>query len=252
MNTAAEESKVVLVTGGSQRIGAAICRKFHQCGYNVIVHYNQSSTNAEALAQELNTTRHRSAATIPADLTDEQQVSTLAKEALECFGSLDTLVNNASGFYPTPFGSVTSAQWQQLMDSNLTAAFFLAQALTAALKKGNGTIVNLIDIYADKPLREYSTYSIAKAGLQAMTRALAIELAPNVRVNGVSPGAILWPENDSNNSSEKSQNNILKNTPLGKTGTAEDIAEAVFFLAADATYMTGEIIKVDGGRALNL
>lgn len=251
MKVGNDECGVVLITGASRRIGASISKKFHAQGFKVIIHFNQSSAEVNHLCDELNADRPGSAAALQADLTCEQQVTTLAEQALKCFGALDVLVNNASGFYPTPFGSVTSSQWHDLMDSNLKAAFFLSQALSEPLKERNGTIVNLIDIYADKPLKNYSAYCIAKAGLQAMTRALAVELAPQVRVNGVSPGAILWV-NDPASTQLDGKNEILKSTPLGKTGAPADIAEAVFFLAVKASYITGEILRVDGGRALNL
>ena len=162
------------------------------------------------------------------------------------------LVNNASGFFPTPLGRVTSSQWHETIDSNLKAAFFLSQALSNPIRERSGAIINLIDIYAEKPLKNYPAYSISKAGLQALTRSLAVELAPQVRVNGVSPGAILWPNNSASTNVDVSENEVLKSTPLGKTGSPDDIAEAVFFLAVNATYITGEVLKVDGGRTLNL
>ena len=246
------QDKVVLVTGAAKRIGAAIAMKFHQQNYNVIVHCNDSLQDADKLVGQLNRSRHNSALTLQADLTQEHQVATLADKALQTFGRLDVLVNNASSFYPTPLGKVNSTQWHDLIDSNLRGAFFLCQNTAHVLREHQGAIVNLLDIYANQPLKNYSVYSIAKAGLQAMTRSLAVELAPEVRVNGVAPGAILWPTLEKDTDAEPSHRSILDSVPLGRTGKPEDIAEAVYFLAAEGTYVTGEIIRVDGGRRLNL
>jgi len=252
VNASEQESKVVLITGASKRIGASVCKKFHENGFKVIIHYNQSSKEALRLAEDLNSIRLESAATVNKDLSSENQVISLAQEAMECFGAIDVLINNASSFFPTPLGSVTSNQWHELLDLNLKAAFFLAQALSLPIQERKGAIVNLVDIYANKPLKHYPAYSISKAGVQAMTRALAIELAPTVRVNGVSPGAIIWPSESGSTQSEVSKKEIINNIPLGKTGSPSDIADAVFFLAVKATYITGEVLRVDGGRALNL
>ncbi|MBL4820472.1 MAG: pteridine reductase, partial [Gammaproteobacteria bacterium] len=227
-------------------------RKFHLNGFNVIIHCNQSVEDAWLLANELNEIRDDSATVLTADLTREEQVLDMAKKVPECFGPLAVLVNNASGFYPTPFGEVTSRQWHDLMDSNLKAAFFLVQALAGQIRQQQGAVVNLIDIYAAAPLKNYAVYSIAKAGLKAMTRALALELAPQVRVNGVSPGAIIWPSGQEGIPLANSKESIIETIPLGRFGAAEEIAEAVLFLAVGASYVTGETIRVDGGRALNL
>jgi len=246
------QHKVVLVTGGAKRIGAAITQKFHDQGYNVLLHCNDSLQEAGRLAGQLNHNRQNSALVLQADLTRDYQVSSLAEQAVQAFDRLDVLVNNASTFYPTPFGKVDSTQWNELVDSNLRGAFFLCQALATALRAQQGAIVNLLDIYADQPLQDHPVYSIAKAGLQAMTRSLAVELAPDVRVNAVAPGAILWPEQDKDTTSDPAHESILSTVPLDRMGEPQDIAEAVYFLAADASYVTGEVIRVDGGRRLNL
>ncbi|MEZ5490493.1 MAG: pteridine reductase [Gammaproteobacteria bacterium] len=251
MNETAVEP-VVLITGAAKRIGLAITQKFHEHGYKVLVHCNDSLQEAGQLAGQLNRSRQNSAMVIQANLTRDQEVLTLARQATLAFGRLDVVVNNASTFYPTPLGTVTSSNWDELTDSNLRGAFFLCQALADEIRQNHGSIVNLLDIYAERPLKNYPVYSIAKAGLQAMTRSLAIELAPNVRVNGVAPGAILWPEHEQDETATAAQQAVLDQVPLGTTGTPGDIAEAVFFLATGASYMTGEVIRVDGGRRLNL
>lgn len=247
------EGKAVLVTGAGHRIGACIARAFHQRGLRVLIHYNRSRAAALALAQELNLRRESSAAILRADLTSEVDVRRLGAEVLGIFGRLDVLVNNASSFYPTEFGRSTEEQWQDLIDSNLRGAFFLSQALSEELKEKGGSIINIIDTHANRPLAGFPIYSVAKAGLKAMTRSLAIELAPWVRVNGVSPGAILWPpslEDDSDPEVLKKREETLQKIPLGHLGDPKDIAETVCFLASDASYVTGQVIKVDGGRSL--
>ncbi|MCB1672069.1 MAG: pteridine reductase [Gammaproteobacteria bacterium] len=242
----------VLITGAAKRLGAAMALEFHRQGYDLIIHCNDSLQEAGQLAGQLNHRRRNSAMVLQADLTREQEVATLARQAPLAFGRLDVLVNNASAFYPTPFGQVSGHDWDALVDSNLRGAFFLSQSLAGCLSQRQGAIVNLLDIYAEHPLKNYPVYSIAKAGLAAMTRALAVELAPQVRVNGVAPGAILWPEHEQDASAIAAHQAILDKVPLGTTGSPGDIAAAAFFLAARATYMTGEVIRVDGGRRLNL
>ncbi len=248
------QTPVVLVTGAAKRIGAAIVQKFHQQGCKVIIHCNRSQIDAQALQSLLCSQRANSATIISADLLLESDRDRLAQKALESFGRLDVLVNNASTFYPTVFGTVTEPQWNELLDSNLRAAFFLCQAFKDELQLRNGAIINLVDIHADNPLKHHSVYNIAKAGLKAMTKSLAKDLAPEIRVNGVSPGAILWPQNlegKSDKAVEDAKKDILSQIPLGHLGTPDDIAEAVYFLARKASYITGQVIRVDGGRALS-
>lgn len=247
------EDKVVLVTGSGKRIGAAIVRGFHCRGYRVLIHYNHSREEALALEKLLNEQRAASAETLRADLTSAVDVERLALEAQEAFGRLDVLVNNASSFYPTWFGEVKATDWDDLIDSNLRASFFLSQFLSEEIRRRKGAIINLVDTHADRPLAEHSVYSIAKAGLKAMTKALAEELAPDVRVNGVSPGAILWPQSleDAEDPEVQARRKaIIKAIPVGRLGDPDGIADAVIFLALDATYVTGQVIKVDGGRSL--
>ncbi len=242
---------VVLVTGAARRIGAVIAQTFHHHGYAVIVHCNNSLQAAGQLAGQLNRAREGSALVVQANLARETEVATLASQAAAAFGRIDVVVNNASTFYPTPLGQVSATDWGALIDSNLRGAFFLCQSLAGSLRQQHGAIVNLLDIYVERPQKNYPVYSIAKAGLAAMTRSLAAELAPEVRVNGVAPGAILWPEHD-DDAQQSTQQAILDRVPLGRTGTAGEIAATVYFLAAQASYVTGEIIRVDGGRRLNL
>jgi pteridine reductase len=218
------------------------------------VHYHRSQAEAMQLVDQLNAKRPDSARALPADLTRADQVQRLAKEARQAFKRLDVLVNNASSFYPTAFGSSTTEQWDDLVDSNLRAAYFLSQSLRQELLSRRGAIVNLVDTHADRSLPGYPIYSIAKAGVKAMTHALATELAPHVRVNGVSPGAILWPpalQDDSDPVVLEKRTRALAGIPLGALGKAQDIADLVCFLALEADYVTGQVIKVDGGRSLN-
>lgn len=239
-----------MITGAARRLGAATAQLFHQRGYRIIVHCNDSLQAAEQLILGMNRDRRNSALIVKANLTRDEEVAALAGQAIQTFGRLDILVNNASSFYPTPFGRVTSSAWHDLIDSNLRGAFFLSQSLAESLRLQRGAIVNLIDIYAEQPLKNHPVYSIAKAGLAAMTRSLALELAPEVRVNGVAPGAILWPDQDED--ADAAHQAIIDSVPLGRTGISDDIAEAVYFMATDASYITGEVIRVDGGRRLNL
>ena len=239
--------KVVLVTGAARRIGAAIVTRLHQNGARVAIHYRSSANEADGLATRLNNERADSAATFAADLLDMKQLSQLISDVMDWAGRLDCLVNNASTFYPTPVGSITEAQWDDLVGSNLKAPLFLAQAAVPHLRKNGGTIVNMVDIHAQRPLRNHAVYGPAKAGLAMLTRSLAKDLAPDIRVNGVSPGAILWPEDGM---SDAAQQTILRQVPLQRPGNPDDIAGCVLYLLRDATYVTGQIIAVDGGRSV--
>ncbi|HIL91689.1 MAG TPA: pteridine reductase [Cycloclasticus sp.] len=238
--------KIVLITGAARRIGADIAKTFHAAGFGVVVHYHTSNVEAEALAVSLNGQRKNSAWTVKADLQSVEQIGEMVNDALVKAGRLDVLVNNASTFYETPIESATEQQWDDLMGCNLKAPFFVSQAALSALKESQGCIVNLVDIYAKRALPRYPIYSVAKAGLSALTESLAKELAPTVRVNGVSPGVILWPEDQSIEDSEA----IVNRIPLQRQGSPNDIAETVLFLAKDAHYITGQVIAVDGGKSL--
>jgi len=239
---------IALVTGGARRIGAAIVRALHARGCRVVIHYRDSQTEALALAAELNADRPDSAACLRADLSDPAAVRRLASEARQCFGGLDLLINNASSFYPTPLAEATDQDWDSLIHSNLRAPFLLSQALADDLaRSGQGAILNLVDVYADKPLADHPLYCMAKAGLVMMTKSLARDLGPAVRVNGVAPGPILWPEQGG-----ADQGAVLKASALKRAGDPQDIAGAVTWLALDAPYVTGQILAVDGGRSLAL
>lgn len=241
-------ASVVLITGAARRIGAEIARAFHARNFRVLIHYRNSAGDASALADELNGQRPDSATTIQADLTQPDQVRRLAAEAPAWRDRLDVLVNNASTFYATPLGEAGDEDWTQLLGSNLRAPFVLTQALAPALSETNGAIINLIDVYAERPLWQHSLYCMAKAGLASLTRSSARELGPAVRVNGVAPGPILWPEEDAGLNAEA----ITSATALGRTGEPRDVASAVVWLALDAPFVTGEILSVDGGRGLAL
>ncbi len=236
----------MLITGGARRIGASITRVLHAAGMNVIVHYRDSVDAALALQQELQTPRPDSVALCPADLADPAALQTLAQCAGEAFGRLDALVNNASAFFPTPVEQTTETQWETLFAINLKAPFFLTQACAPALAAQAGAIINLTDIYAERPLAQHPVYSATKAGLVALTRSLAQELGPKIRVNAIAPGAILWPEASR---SQGSREQIIRRTPLGRLGEAEDIARTVLFLLHDAPFITGQVLNVDGGRS---
>jgi len=239
--------KVILVTGAARRIGAAIVTCLHENGARVAIHYRGSADDARRLAKNLNSVRADSAAVFQADLLNVEAISSLV-DAVVAWGSrLDGLVNNASGFYPTPVGSITETHWDELVGSNLKAPLFLSQASAEHLRKTNGAIINIVDIHAERPLRDHAVYGSAKAGLAMLTRSLAKDLAPNIRVNGVSPGAIIWPENGMTPSVQQS---ILEKIPLARAGEPQDIAGCVLYLLRDATYITGQIIPVDGGRSI--
>jgi pteridine reductase len=244
------QGKVVLVTGGAKRVGAAICRRLHAAGANVMLHYRSSAGEARLLQAELNHQRKESVALIQADLLDLGKLPSLIDQTVQIFGRLDGLVNNASTFRQTPVGEISAEDWEELIGANLRAPLFIAQAAAPALKKTQGAIVNITDIHAERPLKNYVAYSIAKAGLVGLTRSLARELAPEVRVNAVAPGPILWPDDEEFD--ELSRQRIISHTPLKREGTPEDIAKAVHFLLSEATYVTGETINVDGGRHVAL
>lgn len=239
--------QVALVTGSARRIGAAIVRELHGAGAQVVVHYRSSSAEAGALVQSLNAQRTRSALGVQCDLLDLVALQGLVASAVGAFGRLDILVNNASTFYATPVGEVTAAQWDDLLGINLRAPLFLAQAAAGQLRQNGGLIINLLDIHAQRPLKGHPAYCAAKAGLAMLTRSLARELAPEVRVNGIAPGPVLWPEDDLD-AGIKEQ--IIARTALKRRGSPRDVARAALFFAAEAPYVTGQILAVDGGRSL--
>ena len=239
--------KVALITGAARRIGAAIATTLHRNGANIAVHYRKSSADAEALVDRLNAERPDSAALFQADLNDTEALPSLVEKVIAWHGTLDVLVNNASSFYPTPPGEITQAHWDDLVGSNLKAPLFLSQAALPALRESRGAIINLIDIHAQRPLRNHAVYGSAKAGLAMLTRSLAKDLAPEIRVNGISPGAILWPDDGMDDATKEI---ILGQIPLARPGQPEDIAGCVLYLVRDATYVTGQIIAVDGGRSI--
>ena len=239
--------KTVLITGGARRVGAAIVRALHGAGANLVIHYRNSAKDAEALAGELNAARAGSAAIVQADLLDIAKLPALVQFAVRSFGALDVLVNNASTFYATKVGEITPAAWDDLMGTNLKVPTFLSQAAAPALRKSSGLIVNIVDIHALRPLRNYTVYCAAKAGLHMLTRSLAKELGPEVRVNGISPGPVLWPVNEGDSGKREK---IIQRTILQKMGTPEDIARTALFFAAYAPFVTGQILAVDGGRSV--
>lgn len=239
--------KTVLVTGAARRIGAVLCRTLHSAGANIVVHYRSSAREAEQLANELNLARAESASLVQADLLDTTRLGALVESAVSAFGRLDVLINNASTFYPTPIGTITPQQWDDLLGTNLKSPLFLSQAAAPALRTARGLILNLVDIHGLRPLRDYTAYSVAKAGLIMLTKSLARELAPDVRVNAIAPGAVIWAEDGMD---EPLQKKIIERTPLKRPGSPEDIARAALFFCADAPYVTGQILAVDGGRSV--
>lgn len=239
--------KTALVTGAARRIGATIARRLHAAGANVAIHFHGSATEAARLCEALNATRPDSARSFRADLTDLDAPASLVAAAAGWKDRLDVLVNNASTFYPTPLGEITAAHWDDLLGTNLRAPLFLSQAAWPHLRQACGSIVNIVDIHAQRPLRHHAVYGSAKAGLAMLTRALAKEMAPDVRVNGVSPGAILWPETGM---SDPVRQTILGQVPLGRAGNPDDVAGCVLYLVRDAVYVTGQVIAVDGGRSI--
>jgi pteridine reductase len=241
------DGRWALVTGAAKRIGAVIARTLHAAGANVAIHYYKSADDAHALVADFEHARPGSAFSLSADVRDVRALERMAREVIERAGRLDVLVNNASNFYPTRIGTITEAQWDDLVGSNLKAPLFLTQALLPALRAAHGVIVNIVDVHAQRPLRDHPVYGAAKAGLAMLTRSLAKDLGPDIRVNGVSPGAILWPDEGM---SDQLRAGIIKQTALKRAGEPEDIAAAVLFLVRDAPYVTGQIIAVDGGRSV--
>jgi pteridine reductase len=237
--------KTALVTGGAKRIGAKIVKTLHSNNYNVIIHYRNSESDALSLVGALNNKRKNSATSIQADLTLIEDINALRQK----ISGLDLLVNSASVFYPTPINKVDQDSWSDIINTNMMAPFFLSTSLSAALSSTNGCIVNIIDIHSERPLIDHSIYNISKSGLAMMTKSLAKDLAPNIRVCGVSPGSILWPENE-HEMSQNQKNTMIDKIPLKRQGKAKDIADTVVFLA-NSPYITGQIISVDGGRSLN-
>jgi pteridine reductase len=245
------QGKTVLVTGGAKRVGAAIVRRLHAAGANVAIHCHASLQDAQALRAELNEQRPDSACTVQADLLDISALPRVIEEAIGQFGHLHALVNNASSFYPTPLDQMNEQQWNDLLGTNLKAPLFLAQAAASELRRSHGCIVNIVDIHADFPMHGHLLYNVAKTGLAGLTRALAQELAPQIRVNGVAPGINLWPESEAWQDAEQ-RRRLVAHTPLKREGEPDDIARTVQFLIADAPYITGQVIAVDGGRSINL
>ena len=240
------QNKTVLITGAAKRIGAAIAEQLHLAGMNIIIHHNTSEKEAIELVNKLNSTRPDSATAVQANLKHEESYSNLLETSSKFKGSIDVLVNNASVFYPTPVNSLDSEQWDDIINVNLKAPLFLSKLATNYLRKNNGCIINIADIHGNKPLKDHSIYSVSKAGLIMLTQSLAKELAPDIRVNAISPGAITWPVEMENKTKEE----ILEHVALKKIGSMEDISKAVLFLINDANYITGQVLNVDGGRTL--
>ena len=240
------KNKTVLITGAAKNIGAVIAEALQSCGMNVIVHYNNSEEEARELVKKLNGNRHDSAISIKADLEKEDNYIPLVNTALNFKGHIDVLINNASAFYPTSLNNLNIKQWNELININLKAPLFISQLAAKTLGESKGCIINITDIHASNPLKDHIIYCISKAGLVTLTKSLAKELAPNIRVNGISPGAITWP----NNMDNKTKENIINQTILKKKGNAEDIAKTIVFLINDADYITGQILNVDGGKTL--
>ena len=239
--------RTAFITGAARRVGAAIARKLHGAGANVVLHYRSSADDAAAVARELNSARAGSAKVVSGDLLETEQLPALARAATEAFGGLDILVNNASSFYPTPVGDITEIDWDDLIGTNLKAPLFLTQAAAAALHSNKGLVLNLADIHGMRPLRRHPVYSIAKAGLIMLTRSLARELGPHVRVNAIAPGPVMWPEDGID---QALQADIIDRTALKRIGSADDVARAALFFAAEAPYVTGQILAIDGGRSI--
>ncbi|MHB9101695.1 MAG: pteridine reductase [Sulfuricella sp.] len=245
------QGKVVLISGGAKRVGAAICRRLHGEGANLMIHYRSSAAEAEALRDELNRKRPDSAALVQADLHDVERLPDLVAATVKHYGRLDVLINNASSFYPTAVGEIGEKDWHDLLGTNLKAPLFLSQAAAHSLRHSHGCIVNIADIHAERPMKSYLVYSIAKAGLVALTKSLAHELGPEVRVNAVAPGPIMWPEGDPSFDGQE-RRRIVAHTLLKREGSPDDIARAVLFLVKDAPYITGAVLPVDGGRSASL
>lgn len=245
------DERVVLITGGAKRVGAAISRRLHAEGARVMIHYRSSVAEADDLAAELNGRRPGTAALVQADLLHEERLPELVQATVERFGRLDVLINNASSFYATALGEITREAWDDLIGTNLKAPLFLAQAAMHELRRTRGCIVNIADIHAERPLKSYVVYNLGKAGLVALTKSLARELGPEVRVNAIAPGAIIWPE-DGQHFDDEARRQILDQVFLGRVGSPEDIAAAAHFLIAEAPYVTAHVLAVDGGRAASI
>jgi pteridine reductase len=245
------QEKVILITGGAKRVGAAICRLLHASGAKLMIHYRNSANEARVLQSELNLQRSNSAAIIQGDLLNQAMLPGLIHETVQHYGRLDVLINNASSYYATELGDIDDAQWQDLIGSNLKAPLFLAQAAATELRKQHGCIVNITDMHVERPKKGYVVYSVAKAGLVTLTRSLAHELGPEVRVNAVAPGPVLWPEANPQ-FDEVYRQRVISQTLLKRIGESDDVAKAVRFLIHDAPFITGQVIAVDGGRSLNL
>lgn len=244
-----QDRPVALITGGVKRVGAEIARTLHAAGYDLVLHFRSSANEAAALVAELEKQRAGSTLAIQGELANLDSLPAMIEQTLQHYGRLDALVNNASAFFPTPVGSATTAQWNELFASNAQAPFFLAQAATPALRETHGAIVNLVDVYAERPLANHPIYCMAKAALAAMTRSLALDLAPDIRVNGIAPGAVMWP---SDGKPYDDQQAMLARTPLQRAGSPQDVAGAVLWLLRDAPFVTGQIIRIDGGRSLSI
>ena len=244
-----QDRQVVLITGAARRIGAVTAQLFHEAGYTVVIHYNNSAAAADRLCEQLNAQRSDSCLLVQTDLNDMAALDKI-KDLINSLGRLDVLINNASSFYPTPLENCDDQQWNDLINSNLKGPFFLSQKLAPMLKKSQGAIVNISDMHARQALSDHPIYTIAKAGNIAMTKSMAKDLGPHVRVNSVAPGAILWPEHEQDDADK--QSSVLSRVPMGRLGTESDIAKTAFFLAVDATYMTGQTIAVDGGSSNSL
>ena len=246
---AKSRSRYALITGSARRIGGCIAQTLHQRGCDLFLHFNSSGPAVRQLAEKLNQRRPGSVIVVQADLGKSREINQLAEKIRSCTGQLDLLVNNASRFFATTVGTTTTRQWDELMDSNLRGPYFLTQALLPELADARGSVVNVVDVHAVRPMHKHAVYCMAKAGLQMMTLALAKDLGPQIRVNGVAPGAILWPEEGSRH---ENQEKILGKTVMGRVGEPEDIASAVAYLGLDASYVTGQVLAVDGGRSLNI
>jgi len=240
-------AKTALITGGARRIGSVIARTLHSHGFNIMLHYRSSSADANTLVSDLNAIRENSAASTQCDLMDINCIPGVVESTIETFGRLDCLINNASTFYPTPIELLENDFWVDLIGTNLKAPAFMVKSAAKHLRESNGSIINIIDIYARTPLSDHPIYCSAKAGLEMLTKSLARDLAPQIRVNGISPGAILWPEHETHT---LNQEELLKKIPMKRMGTPEDIAKTAYFLIEEASYITGQIIAVDGGRSV--
>ncbi|UXI68228.1 pteridine reductase [Tahibacter amnicola] len=240
---------VALITGSARRVGATVARRLHAEGFDLVLHCRHSRDALDALAAELEQRRPSSTLVVQGELAQEENLPAMIDAATGRFGRLDGLVNNASAFYPTPVGKINARQWDELFAANARAPLFLSQAAAPALRHSQGCIVNIADIYAERPLAGHTVYCMAKAALLMLTRSLALELAPDIRVNAVAPGAILWPESGK---AVKEQQAVLDRVPMRRTGSAEDVAAAVLWLMRDARYTTGEVVRIDGGRSLSI